>query len=66
MTCLDTTPMHYRAELRMNLADELLDSRQSVARVAETLRVQTNAAFRGTFKRLRKVGSGTVRREARH
>jgi AraC-like DNA-binding protein len=50
----------------MNLADELLlDPRQSVARVAETLGFQTEAAFRRAFKRLRNVGPGSVRREAR-
>ena len=43
-----------------------LDPRQSVARVAETLGFQSEAAFRRSFKRLRKVGPGTVRREARH
>lgn len=65
--CLEVTPMHYLAEWRMNLADELLrDPRQSVARVAETLGFQTEAAFRRAFKRLRNVGPGTVRREARH
>lgn len=65
--CLGTTPMAYLAQWRMNLADELLlDPRQSVARVAETLGFQTEAAFRRAFKRLRKVGPGTVRREARH
>lgn len=64
--CLETTPMHYLAEWRMQLADELLrDPRQSVARVAETLGFQTETAFRRAFKRLRKVGPGTVRREAR-
>lgn len=64
--CLDTTPMHYLAEWRMQLADELLrDPRQSVARVAETLGFQTEAAFRRAFKRLRQVGPGTVRRAAR-
>lgn len=64
--CLETTPMHYLAEWRMQLADELLrDPRQSVARVAETLGFQTEAAFRRAFKRLRNVGPGTVRREAR-
>jgi AraC-like DNA-binding protein len=64
--CLETSPMQYLAEWRMQLADELLrDPRQSVARVAETLGFQTEAAFRRAFKRLRSVGPGTVRREAR-
>jgi AraC family transcriptional regulator, activator of mtrCDE len=64
--CLETTPMHYLGEWRMQLADELLrDPRQSVARVAETLGFQTETAFRRAFKRVRKVGPGSVRREAR-
>jgi AraC-like DNA-binding protein len=33
--------------------------------VAETLGFQTEAAFRRAFKRLRNVGPGSVRREAR-
>ncbi|MEX1994116.1 MAG: AraC family transcriptional regulator [Steroidobacteraceae bacterium] len=64
--CLETTPMHYLAEWRMQLANELLrDPRQSVARVAETLGFQTEATFRRAFKRLRQIGPGSVRREAR-
>lgn len=64
--CMDMAPMQYLAQWRMHLADQMLrDPRQSVARVAEQLGYATEAAFRHTFKRLRGVGPGSVRRAAR-
>jgi AraC-like DNA-binding protein len=64
--CLEMTPMHYLAEWRMHLAEEMLqDPRRSVAQVADTVGYRTEAAFRRAFKRLRQVGPGSVRRQAR-
>lgn len=64
--CMEMAPMQYLAQWRMQLAEQMLhDPRQSVARIAEQLGYQTEAAFRHTFKRLRGVGPGSVRRAAR-
>jgi AraC-like DNA-binding protein len=63
---LGRTPMQYLASWRMHLADSMLRSRRSsVAKVAEELGYQTEAAFRRAFSRIRGVGPGEVRREAR-
>lgn len=63
---LGRTPMQYVASWRMHLADAMLRSRRtSVAKVAEDLGYQTEAAFRRAFRRVRGVGPGEVRREGR-
>jgi AraC-like DNA-binding protein len=62
---LGRTPMQYLAAWRMDLADEMLTSRSSVAQVADQLGYQTETAFRRAFKRVRGVGPGDVRRQAR-
>jgi AraC-like DNA-binding protein len=63
---LGQTPMQYLASWRMHLADEMLrEQRSSVARIAERLGYQTEAAFRRAFRRVRGVGPGDVRRRAR-
>lgn len=63
---LGQTPMQYLASWRMHLADTMLrEPHTSVAKVAERLGYQTEAAFRRAFKRVRGVGPGRVRRGAR-
>lgn len=60
------TPKQYVSAWRMHLADGLLrEGRASVAQVAERMGYQTEAAFRRAFSRVRGVGPGEVRREAR-
>ncbi|HUP91574.1 MAG TPA: AraC family transcriptional regulator [Solimonas sp.] len=60
---LGQTPIHYLTELRIALAERLLQQpRATVAQVAGELGYQTEAAFRKAFKRLRGVGPGSVRR----
>jgi len=59
---LGQTPMQYLAMWRMHLAKQMLrERRASVAQIAERLGYQTEAAFR----RVRGVGPGDVRRQAR-
>jgi AraC-like DNA-binding protein len=63
---LGSTPMQYLAGWRMHLADEMLRQRRSsVAQIAERLGYQTETAFRRAFKRVRGIGPGEVRRNAR-
>jgi AraC-like DNA-binding protein len=62
---LSRTPMQYLAAWRMQLADDMLRSRSSVAQVADRLGYQTETAFRRAFKRVRGVAPGDVRRRAR-
>ena len=62
---LGRTPMQYLAAWRMQLADEMLRSRSSVAQVADRLGYQTETAFRRAFKRVRGVAPGDVRRRGR-
>jgi AraC family transcriptional regulator, activator of mtrCDE len=64
---LGRTPMHYLAAWRMHLAEEMLKARRaSVAQAAERLGYQTETAFRRAFRRVRGVGPGEVRRQARN
>jgi AraC-like DNA-binding protein len=50
----------------MHLAEQMLrERRASVAQIAERLGYQTEAAFRRAFRRVRGVGPGDVRRQAR-
>jgi AraC family transcriptional regulator, activator of mtrCDE len=61
---LDMTPMQYLTRWRMNLANELLKNRRdSVAKIAERLGYQTEAAFRRAFKRITGVGPGELRKK---
>ena len=63
---LDTGPIEYLTEWRMNEARRLLaDPRTSVAAVAGDLGYRTEAAFRRAFKRVTGVGPGVVRRQER-
>jgi AraC-like DNA-binding protein len=63
---LGQTPMQYLAAWRMHLAEQMLrERRASVAQIAERLGYQTEAAFRRAFRRVRGVGPGDVRRQAR-
>jgi AraC family transcriptional regulator, activator of mtrCDE len=63
---LGQTPMQYLAMWRMHLAEQMLrERRASVAQIAERLGYQTEAAFRRAFRRVRGVGPGDVRRQAR-
>jgi AraC-like DNA-binding protein len=58
-------PMQYLTEWRMTEALRLLrDPGQNVARIAERLGYQTDAAFRRAFKRVHGYAPGQVRREA--
>lgn len=62
---LERAPMQYLTEWRMAEALRLLrDPAQSVARIAERLGYQTEAAFRRAFKRVHGFAPGKVRQEA--
>ncbi|MDR3416428.1 MAG: AraC family transcriptional regulator [Nevskia sp.] len=62
---LGLAPMQYLTEWRMTEALRLLrDPAQSVARIAERLGYQTEAAFRRAFKRVHGYGPGKVRQDA--
>lgn len=62
---LGMAPMQYLTEWRMSEALRLLrDPTQSVARIAERLGYQTEAAFRRAFKRVQGFAPGKVRQEA--
>ena len=62
---LGVAPMQYLTEWRMAEAVRLLrDPNQSVARIAERLGYQTEAAFRRAFKRVQGFAPGKVRQEA--
>jgi AraC-like DNA-binding protein len=62
---LGQAPMQYLTEWRMAEALRLLrDPTQSVARIAERLGYQTEAAFRRAFKRVQGFAPGKVRQEA--
>ena len=62
---LGMAPMQYLTEWRMAEAQRLLrDPGQSVARIAEKLGYQTEAAFRRAFKRVQGYAPGKVRAEA--
>jgi len=62
---LGVAPMQYLTEWRMAEALRLLrDPNQSVARIAERLGYQTEAAFRRAFKRVQGFAPGKVRQEA--
>jgi AraC-like DNA-binding protein len=62
---LGIAPMQYLTEWRMAEALRLLrDPNQSVARIAERLGYQTEAAFRRAFKRVQGFAPGKVRQEA--
>lgn len=62
---LGVAPMQYLTEWRMAEAMRLLrDPNQSVARIAERLGYQTEAAFRRAFKRVQGFAPGKVRQEA--
>jgi AraC-like DNA-binding protein len=62
---LGLAPMQYLTEWRMAEALRLLrDPAQSVARIAERLGYQTEAAFRRAFKRVQGFAPGKVRQEA--
>lgn len=62
---LGLAPMQYLTEWRMAEALRLLrDPTQSVARIAERLGYQTEAAFRRAFKRVQGFAPGKVRQEA--
>jgi AraC-like DNA-binding protein len=62
---LGQAPMQYLTEWRMAEALRLLrDPTQSVARIAERLGYQTEAAFRRAFKRVLGFAPGKVRQEA--
>ncbi|HZR35272.1 MAG TPA: AraC family transcriptional regulator [Nevskia sp.] len=62
---LGMAPMQYLTEWRMAEALRLLrDPAQSVARIAERLGYQTEAAFRRAFKRVQGFAPGKVRQEA--
>jgi len=61
---LGLAPMQYLTEWRMAEALRLLrDPAQSVARIAERLGYQTEAAFRRAFKRVQGFAPGKVRQE---
>ncbi len=60
-----TSPMAYLARWRMHEADRLFrDTRNSVARVAEQLGYETEAAFRRAYKRITGQTPGSVRKRA--
>lgn len=62
---LGVAPMQYLTEWRMAEAQRLLrDPNQSVARIAERMGYQTEAAFRRAFKRVQGYAPGKVRQEA--
>lgn len=62
---LGIAPMQYLTEWRMAEAQRLLrDPAQSVARIAERMGYQTEAAFRRAFKRVQGYAPGKVRQEA--
>lgn len=62
---LERAPMQYLTDWRMAEALRLLrDPAQSVARIAERLGYQTEAAFRRAFKRVHGFAPGKVRQEA--
>jgi AraC-like DNA-binding protein len=62
---LGLAPMQYLTEWRMAEALRLLrDPTHSVARIAEQLGYQTEAAFRRAFKRVQGFAPGKVRQEA--
>jgi AraC-like DNA-binding protein len=62
---LGVAPMQYLTEWRMAEALRLLrDPNQSVARIAERMGYQTEAAFRRAFKRVQGFAPGKMRQEA--
>ena len=59
-----TSPSHFLAQLRMNLATQLLGQGVSLSRTAEQVGYQSDAAFSRVFKKLTGSLPGALRRAA--